>query len=409
MARGDPPAVPVQGVPQVSSKPLRKTRIQPANLRRASQDEQQKTTTGGAPKPPDRRQLCEGMLRGGFVQSFVDFFYLTHRPDPEDEGRDVQVPAREAQYLRENLERAEAARRRGDTGAVYAAYANVAKYYEGRAGDAATGVYFYEKCLEVARLTGDHRGEMAAHHDLGLARAAANEGEAAARHHERHLAMARALDDAREARLASRELAGVYTTRAAALEAAGAPAVDARRAALAAARDAGDAGGEAAGGLAFGRAQVASGDPINAVATLESAEALFRKLGDVKAEGRAAAALAAAWRDQGDNAAAAAYLERCLASASASSDFAAEASACRALGALEAAAGDGGRAVELLEKNFDISRKLLATGDADVSTADRARAYLGVVRGNVRLGALVGAVGGNVTALLDWKCSRKPL
>merc|ERR1719482_2050512 len=146
MARGDPPAVPVRGVTQVSSKPLRKTRIQPPTR--------------------DRRQLCEGMLRGGFVQSFVAFFSLTHRPDPENEGRDVQVPAREAQYLRENLERAEAARRRGDTGAVYAAYANVAKYYESRAGDAATGVYFYEKCLEVARLTGDHRGEMAAHHDL---------------------------------------------------------------------------------------------------------------------------------------------------------------------------------------------------------------------------------------------------
>ena len=229
MARGDPPAVPVRGVPQVSSKPLRKTRIQPAT-RRASGEELDAASAGRAPPPPDRRQLCEGMLRGGFVQSFVDFFYLTHRPDPENEGRDVQVPAREAQYLRENLERAEAARRRGDTGAVYAAYANVAKYYESRAGDAATGVYFYEKCLEVARLTGDHRGEMAAHHDLGLARMAAGEAEAAARHHERHLAMARALDDAREARLASRELAGVYTARAEALEAAGAPAVDARRA-----------------------------------------------------------------------------------------------------------------------------------------------------------------------------------
>ena len=327
MARGDPPAVPVRGVPQVSSKPLRKTRIQPAT-RRASGEELDAASAGRAPPPPDRRQLCEGMLRGGFVQSFVDFFYLTHRPDPENEGRDVQVPAREAQYLRENLERAEAARRRGDTGAVYAAYANVAKYYESRAGDAATGVYFYEKCLEVARLTGDHRGEMAAHHDLGPA-----EGEA----------------------------------------------------------------------------QVASGEPEAAVATLEQAEALLRKLGDVKGEGRAAAALAAAWRDQGDDTAAAAYLERCLASAAASSDLAAEAQACRALGALEAAAGDGDRAVELLEKNFDISRKLLATGDADVSTADRARAYLGVVRGNVRLGALVGAVGGDVAALLGWKCARKPL
>ena len=406
MARGDPPAVPVRGVPQVSSKPLRKTRIQPAT-RRASGEELDAASAGRAPPPPDRRQLCEGMLRGGFVQSFVDFFYLTHRPDPENEGRDVQVPAREAQYLRENLERAEAARRRGDTGAVYAAYANVAKYYESRAGDAATGVYFYEKCLEVARLTGDHRGEMAAHHDLGLARMAAGEAEAAARHHERHLAMARALDDAREARLASRELAGVYTARAEALEAAGAPAVDARRAAPPR-RAAPATPGEAAAGLAFGRAQVASGEPEAAVATLEQAEALLRKLGTsrARARGRRAGGRVArpGRRHRGRR-----VPRRRLASAAASSDLAAEAQACRALGALEAAAGDGDRAVELLEKNFDISRKLLATGDADVSTADRARAYLGVVRGNVRLGALVGAVGGDVAALLGWKCARTPL
>ena len=33
---------------------------------------------------PDRRRLCEEMLQSGFVQSYVDFFYLTHRPDPEE-------------------------------------------------------------------------------------------------------------------------------------------------------------------------------------------------------------------------------------------------------------------------------------------------------------------------------------
>ena len=44
--------------------------------------------------PPDREQeldnqaaldknaLCVEILMEGFVQSYVDFFYLTHRPDP---------------------------------------------------------------------------------------------------------------------------------------------------------------------------------------------------------------------------------------------------------------------------------------------------------------------------------------
>lgn len=30
----------------------------------------------------DRRTICEDVLRGGHVQTFVDFFYLTHRPGP---------------------------------------------------------------------------------------------------------------------------------------------------------------------------------------------------------------------------------------------------------------------------------------------------------------------------------------
>lgn len=30
----------------------------------------------------DRRAICEDVLAGGYVQTFVDFFYLTHRPGP---------------------------------------------------------------------------------------------------------------------------------------------------------------------------------------------------------------------------------------------------------------------------------------------------------------------------------------
>lgn len=30
----------------------------------------------------DRRAICEDILTGGHVQTFVDFFYLTHRPAP---------------------------------------------------------------------------------------------------------------------------------------------------------------------------------------------------------------------------------------------------------------------------------------------------------------------------------------
>ena len=58
---------------------------------------------------PDRRRLCEEILRDGFVQSYVDFFYLTHRPDPTvdageaDAEREIEVPPEEMLYIRENL------------------------------------------------------------------------------------------------------------------------------------------------------------------------------------------------------------------------------------------------------------------------------------------------------------------
>ena len=63
-------------------------------------------------KPPDRTKLAEEMLQNGFVQSYVDFFYLTHRPDPQElamaegaagEGQnvpDIQVPPDEMVWRR---------------------------------------------------------------------------------------------------------------------------------------------------------------------------------------------------------------------------------------------------------------------------------------------------------------------
>ena len=43
--------------------------------------------TGGLQRdyqdPISKRAACESILQAGYVQSFVDFFYLTHRPDPK--------------------------------------------------------------------------------------------------------------------------------------------------------------------------------------------------------------------------------------------------------------------------------------------------------------------------------------
>jgi hypothetical protein len=106
----------------------------------------------------DKNALCVEILMEGFVQSYVDFFYLTHRPDPNpgepttsivlancqnsyfhsshsdpnEEGveREIEVPAEEMLFIRDNLTRAESARRHGETTQVYDCYNNLARYFQ---------------------------------------------------------------------------------------------------------------------------------------------------------------------------------------------------------------------------------------------------------------------------------------
>jgi hypothetical protein len=115
----------------------------------------------------DKNALCVEILMEGFVQSYVDFFYLTHRPDPNpgesistalppvhevasvtlslttffphvsdpnEEGveREIEVPAEEMLFIRDNLTRAESARRHGETTQVYDCYNNLARYFQVR-------------------------------------------------------------------------------------------------------------------------------------------------------------------------------------------------------------------------------------------------------------------------------------
>lgn len=177
--------------------------------------------TGATPVVPlekvaiDRRRLCEDILGDGFVQSFVDFFYLTHRPEPNLDKAptiltsEVQVSPQDMVRIRDNLTQAESARRQGDTGTVYGAYSALAQHFHS-ISDPRTGVYFYEKCLEIARLTNDRRGEMASNHDLGLIFQSMKEPAIAAKYHERHLTLAEKEGSDEEKRTAAIELVKVY-------------------------------------------------------------------------------------------------------------------------------------------------------------------------------------------------------
>ena len=377
---------------------------------------------GGSAKDVARRQLCEEMLEAGQVQSFVDFFYLTHRPDPKALSReggdaasetvaDIAVPAEEMLLIRDNLTRAEMARRKGETASVYESFANLAQYFQKQSEDPKTGIYFYEKCLEIARITGDFKGEMRANHDLGCAQALVGDLTAAATFHERHLTMAEGLENDDEVRAALRELIGVYRSAALEREKIG----DTTAAALfyerclEAARSAGDCETEARAGLALGETLLKRGEAPEAIRILEAAEILCRQLDDKKGQGQVCRALAKAHRLRGDDSNARDFLERFLDIAVDSDDLEAEADACATLGDLLTHLGQQDRAVKLLTRNFAIAKQLLTKGRGSAADLDDARITLGIAIGYAHLQPYVHALKHDLNALLAWKINRHPL
>lgn len=128
--------------------------------------------------PLDKHALCLQILQDGYVQSFVDFFYLTHKPDApaaaagdddeqQGDGR-FELPADQLEFVRRSLCDAEAARRRSETKEVFASYQALAALFASM-DDYKTSVYFREKCLEIARLVADTEGELVASRELGVA------------------------------------------------------------------------------------------------------------------------------------------------------------------------------------------------------------------------------------------------
>lgn len=366
----------------------------------------------------DRRRLCEETLTEGYVQSFVDFFYLTHRPDPQEDGgaaaaetgaqgKEIDVPVPEMMYIRDNLTNAENARRQGDTGLVYGAYANLAQHYQ-NVKDPKTGVYFYEKCLEIARLTGDKKGEMAANNDLGLIYQSMDDVANATRYHERHLELATLSDMPQEETVAARELIKVYRKVAEAEESKSQEeAVKFYQKCLEASQLAADRGAEGLAYYRLGRSHVMLEEPGRAVTYLEDFERICKELQDKEGEGDACQAIAAAYQMQQNDLKAEEYLQRCLVIARDTENLIAQGEACCALGVIFNKRGEYHEAVNMFEKNFEIARSSVSSGNGDTRNVDISRVYLGMARGNEMLNQYLHVINQkDLKDLLLWKTRR---
>jgi len=195
-------------------------------------------------------------------------------PDPSEDSKleqEINVSVKDMTFIKDNLTRAEASRRKGETAAVYECYNSLAEYFQTQK-DSKTGVYFYEKCLEISRLTGDVSGEMAANKNLGSAYETLGNVKGAIRYHERHLEIATSRDDAIEQRNAHTQLVNVYRKHAEALEAAGQynEAAELHMRCLLSAQACGDRLAEGLANYRTGRVHVLLQEPQKAVPYLEN-------------------------------------------------------------------------------------------------------------------------------------------
>lgn len=357
---------------------------------------------GGAQPPVnDKQSLCIDTLVNGYVNSFVDFFYLTHRSEAESAAR-APIPEKQLGEIKHHLTVAEKAHRRGDSEKVLSALDKLASYFQETA-DYKTSIYFYERCLDIAESMDDLAQQGNANLNLGLTHDAMGDTATAIKFHERHLQLAIELENETRLQAANHQLVEAYRRNAEEQERKNdnEGAIALYKKCLTAASDANDLRSEGLATYRLGVACGASGDKDASIQYHQRYLEICKRIGDQLGEGAACAALAHSFKDLGDIKLAVRYLEKYLDIATRNKQSIAQAEACAALGQIYSQQQDHERAVTYFEKTFEIARSV-----GDRKLVDSARINLGMARGNMAMGNYMGVVTENLPALLKWKSRR---
>eukprot|EP00741_Cyanophora_paradoxa_P007716 tig00001187_g7465.t1 len=365
----------------------------------------------------DKMSLCLEILLAGNVQSFIDFFYLTHKAEGSDAPpQDAEEPSSKPVvkekplaadsskllFIKDHLMRAENAQRQGDLQQVYESYETLARFFE-QEDDQKRAVKFYEQCLDVAKLTADPHLEGQANRNLGARHEMLGDIASAIRFYERCLVLAEQAQDMADKQSATERLVAAYKEFAERCERQSdyeqAVVFHERCLSIATAdRDVGTATHRV--GLAYQKL----GDQAKAIDYLRKYLELCRLSNDPVGEGTACQALAAAYQSRGDTGTAIQYLEQFQELAQATGVSDAQAQACGALGMIYMKRGDFPLAVHHFEKQFELARSL-----GQRAMVDSARVNLGIARGHLNLSPFFQAVASDLPSLLKWKNKRIPL
>lgn len=383
--------------------------------------------------------FCQNLLVGGYVQSYVDFYHLTHRVDPNiGEGSanaKIVMTIEDMLFVRDNLVSAEVSRRQGNTAGVYSAYTTLADYYVSKC-DWRTAIYFHEKCLEVAKLTADSRAEMCALHASGEVCQKMGDYESALKFHVRHEEQARLFDVIEEVKRANIELYRVYMVLAERLDNSGKydDALELYFKCLESSKKCWDKAAEGEADGKIGALLLHQGKAAESVPYLRMHSQISADMGSAEGRCRACSALAIALDSLGQAEKALGELKMVQTISEQAGDVILQAQASRALGTLFSKVGNFEAAVDSFSRHFSLLKSILLArnsvaankanggaggvgGAADYGAAtaaavvtstdlDMARVYVGISKGNLLMGEYVTAIQCNLTALLDWKLNR---
>lgn len=133
----------------------------------------------------NKETLCMALLSEGYMQAYIDFFYLTEKTTPSKiqptpryvknfQLEEARKPAEDKEkhklmltQLREDLVGAEMDWREGEFRNCFRIYQSVATRYE-QEKDYCTASYFHDRCLEVSLDFKYFEGEALAHKGLGF-------------------------------------------------------------------------------------------------------------------------------------------------------------------------------------------------------------------------------------------------
>jgi tetratricopeptide (TPR) repeat protein len=396
--------------------------------------------------------ICQQLLTQGFVQSYVDFYHLTHRYDPSHTSHPhssthkdsshmsppssgsvtttLSIAVDDLIFIRDNLTNAELSRRQGNTSNVYLCYNKLADYYV-QHKDWKTGFFFHEKCLEVSQLTNDVRAEMTANHSLGLINQLMNNYEKARIHHEKHEQLATSIDVFEEIARANTELYKVYLILAERHETSNQfeEGLEVYTLCLEAAKKSWDKAAEAEANGRIGNLLLNHSELQKCIPFLKAQSNLAADLGHPESRCRACSSLALAWDRLNQPEKALNELTLVHAISEQAGDAYLQSQACRALGTLYSKMGRLDSAVEILQRHFSLLKGILyRSGGSSISQSkggkdakedpskklsssdlDLARAYIGISKGNQQLGFYAIAIQYDFASLLDWKLNRSDL